>query len=362
MPEINPFRRSKVADRLADPLAGITVAEPVLAAPPAPVVDHSRFAVHDPHRFVDHNRFAAPAPPAPTAPPARSANPRRFTATNPAKADRFAQPRDIVILPRQPPGGQLLTITSEEYLECFRAEADTRGVVWYPGEVIDFTDAAVARYRGWGDSKKSSMLYASAINSTGDLLTPDRDPSIPWLESDLWADVMKMAEAFHAELRDNAHWAATGLDVFDLDILQRITGRRHIPFHEDVQKAIEDDPYSGLGAAALDYAVWEVPQQYDVDWACELQKALNQCIEDDGGDRPFTVQHFVLSAGRLHPDTRKVPAEGTRPDCYELYGRYAVTHIEYVADRSFACVGGFRLLYLEPVGIPRRPTFPKRGW
>jgi hypothetical protein len=127
-----------------------------------------------------------------------------------------------------------------------------------------------------------------------------------------------------------------------------MVGSTKMPMHHSVADAIAADPTSGLGGAALDYAVWRMPGLFGHSGA-ELAEQL-EILQQEEYLRLEPVENLLLHTGTLHPGTVGEPGVH-RPGqlFYPLHGAYVVSKISYTSDLSGTVVGGWRSVYLEPV-------------
>jgi hypothetical protein len=171
-------------------------------------------------------------------------------------------------------------------------------------------------------------------------------------ETQMDPEVMYLALQLRGELAADPEQV---IQVMTLDCLRQVAdmvGLTHFPTHAEVAGAIVDNPTSGLGAAALDHAVWQDPGLYG-HGGVELQAQLN-ALEQKEYVRLKPVENFLLHTGSLHPGTVGEQHPGTAGNLiYPMHGAYVVSKISYHSDLTGIVVGGWRSVYLEPTGLPK---------
>jgi len=173
-----------------------------------------------------------------------------------------------------------------------------------------------------------------------------------------WPEVMAKALRLRADLTKDPERVARSLDGADLSCLATILGMTTLPTRVQVANAITADHTAGLGAAALDHAVWIIPSLFGP-LGVQLAEQLKVIVEEEYV-RLAPQEHFLLHSGSLHPGT--VGEQGCQPSghlSYPMHGEYVVSRISYRSDLDGTVVGGWRSVYLEPFGEPQYP--PKKA-
>jgi len=159
---------------------------------------------------------------------------------------------------------------------------------------------------------------------------------------------MERALTLRKELAADPEQLVQALEIEDLRGLDIMVGSTKMPKHRSVADAIAADPTSGLGGAALDYAVWRMPGQFGQSGA-ELAERL-EILQQEEYLRLDPVENLLLRTGSLHPGTVGEPGVH-RPGVlvYPMTGAYVVSKVGYTSDLTGTVLGGWRSVYLEPL-------------
>jgi hypothetical protein len=362
-------------------LEQITVADPatssLAAVQSSPYAATSLFATAQTNRFAATSLFAAPqtsryavspyatnryaapqssrfaigpyaAAPTPNRYATGAARPNRYGRSQPAGGHRVVR-RIVVILPPPRTEGHLLWVPAAEFEQSF--EGWDEDSVWPLGAVIEF-DAA-AESRSWQtDDDEDPRIHAYTIDNESCTFGGD-----DWTgcEAEGWPEAMANALRLRAELSRAPERVAASLDRADLSALTTMLGMTTLPTRAQVTNAITADHTTGLGAAALDHAVWIIPSLFGP-LGVQLAKQL-KVIADDEYVRLTPQENFLLHSGSLHPGT--VGQQGCQPPghlSYPMHGDYVVARIGYRSDLDGTVVGAWRSVYLEPFGQPQYPA------
>lgn len=276
---------------------------------------------------------------------AQAAGKSKFVPTRPGR--RIVR-KIIHILPPPRTDGRMLWLPNCEFLEAFESgwECDT---VWELGDVLNFDDACESRlFQGY--PVEEAQMYAITVDNLQETYCDVLD----WKrESFMWPEVMGMAMSLREELAFDREQVVQLLNGPDLRYLAKMVGLDHYPSHEEVDNAIATDSLTGLGAAALDYVVWQQPNLLG-HTGVQLAQLLKQ-IEAEEGFRNLPTEGLLFRTGSLHPGT-----VGDSSTCsagnsvYSLIGDYVAVKIHYQSDLTGTVIGGWRSVYLEPTGVPRK--------
>ncbi len=334
------------------------ILEEIVVAPPA----RSKFALAQPSRHAEISKFAVEQPsryavsryapsrysvaPTPSRYAGVSGRPSRYGRSQPAGGRRIVR-RIVVIVPKARTEGRLLWVPAAEFEQSFEGWAEDG--VWPLGAVIEF-DAATES-RSWQVNDDDARVHAYTIDDERSTFGCD-----DWMgcDSEGWPDVMAKALRLRAELAKEPERVARSLDVADLRCLATMLGMTTLPTHLEVARAIHADHTSGLGAAALDHAVWIIPGLFG-HLGVQLAEQLKVIVEEEYV-RLTPQENFLLHTGSLHPGT--VGEQGRQPPghlSYPMHGDYVVAKISYRSDPDGTVVGGWRSVYLEPFGEPQYP-------
>lgn len=334
-----PYKVREDVDNRA--LDDITVAPPVLDRYAGVVVD--RYALID--RYPETDRYAT------------------IDRYAEAPIDRYGDTVGTAVLdrhrltpkkkkkkkPKGVPGGQLLWIEAWDYESCW--ENWERGP-WRVGEALDF-DEAVGQLEFTGNSYDDDCdgddvggVCLVAVDSEKDTFA-----CTAWDDdSGIWPDLMPMALALRKELAGNPARTATAFDGSDLWNLGGVLGSR-IPTQVEVALAIHADSSSGLGAAALDYAIWHLPERYGHTALADGLADLHR-VKEEGRLEPR--DNFLVHVDDLLPGTfGKQHEYYSQTTLYSMHGVYLITKVTYHSDLSGDVVAGWRSLWLKPFSSDR---------
>lgn len=343
-----PSKPVKVKDVVAD-----KVLEEIVVAP-TPVIN--------PNRYVEANRYV-------TATPARAAD-RYIAATAAARpASRYAMGRryshiNKVVRPGRkitrhitifvPPSrhtGQLLWLPAIEFEQCYDegiGDAD-----WGLGDIFDFDEATESRAwqmgccePGSGDVCEDhcdSRIWVGNVDEEQDTFLPgfwDR-------ESERWPELMELAAQFRKELAADPDQVVQVLRWDGYSVLAHLAGMTRTPVPMEVVAAVRSDPQTGLGAAALDFAVWRIPEFFGHSGA-----QLSEWIEEIEGEEYVgraPIENILFHTDQLHPDTHGELGGWRNRMKYAIHGDYVVTKVNYHSDPTGRVVAGWRSLFVEPI-------------
>lgn len=342
----------KEKERLAHPiLDGITIDPP----------DHYVNVPHDRYRYAGTERYANVPPDRYTAANRYGAPTNRYAA---ATANRYRAPgryagagvghklirKIILTVPQVRTEGQLLWLPVSEFERSFE-EFEAEGV-WQIGSVVEFDYAAesLSWLNSWddGEAEEDMHLLATPVDAESDTFMID-DWGCGERESEHWPEVMAQALQFRAELLADPERITELLHIDNLRDLDSLAGLgRPLVMPMEVTKAIAADSTSGLGAAALDYAVWRMPGLLGPTGA-RLAERL-ELLAAEEWVRLDPVENFLLHTGSLHPGTVGKPHLYS-PDklLYPMTGDYVVAKVHYYSDPTGTVIGGWRSAFLEPV-------------
>lgn len=289
-----------------------------------------------------------------------TAAPNRYTAAAPApsryanryssryrRAGQVASPLRITriiiaIPPPRPlePDEELLWVPAWEYEQCFEEwEPDE---LWMPGGLINF-DEALECMRWNTDEDDVCEIFMMTIDSEDDTFEPDNG----------FGDGVDMpieqALRLRAQLAADPEWVMQILAQVGCWGPARWAGLpRHSVSSFLVVEAIRRDPVHGLGAAALDFLVWQQPEYCGPD-GVRFREILTE-LEADSFIRTTPVENFLMHSGSLSPGTVPRAAYWAPKQLYPMVGEYVVTKIDYHSDLAGTLVAGWRSCWLDRAG------------
>jgi hypothetical protein len=268
----------------------------------------------------------------------------------------------VLLLP--PPPEKVLTdagylwLSDNEYQQCYE-EQDYESM--YPiGAYIDFSEAiqnAFDQRECLGLNENDDYwLYGLPIRGEVDT---HKDCECPYCDERIWlsSGLTDQAITLREFLLSEPDEFARSLTSSDRYYIREWSGVLRTPSQDEVLAAVLTDPMHGLGGAALDYAIWNKPEDYGT--AGEHMYELIEEVEGENGLTRIPVQSFLFRKDDLHQSTEPVMFEAI-PELWRLYGGYAVDKIEYTSDLTGKVAVGWRSCWVRPHGIAVMPEFDDR--
>lgn len=278
------------------------------------------------------------------------------------RIERDLKRRWIIILDNAKKSGRAKFgwIPASEYYQSYEEYYDN--MLLRDGDAVDLTEAQISRMYmdGYGpdvigeEELNDAQFLALGITDVTNAHYP-ADPYVTCRESPLWEDLGHKAKEYRAELLRHPDLVTSVMDESDYFHAGIWAGvwswdghRSGLTSEAQALIDIADDSQAGIGAAIVDYALWNLSITHRL--CVEFTELLDQIRQEDYTDQE-PEDNLIFSPASLHQDTPYDPESNV----WKLHSGYEVSSVSYYTDPDFEVIG-YRDAFMVPCGKLDKPT------